>query len=239
MQSALIIRPDGKCQKTVEAFLKQGIKAFGLPLISVKAIEPVCYDVRHQLTSANGPDIVIFTSTYAAKFVIKAMQQQDWPETTNIIAIGEGTASTLITAGITVRTPDVASSEGLLNMNDLLDVSGMHIAIIKGVGGRTLLKQRLSQLGASVTNFDCYERLPNLAVIEQLGQNEAKAECVVATSGELIELALMHLDDAWRLKTWVVVSERTAEIAREKGIEDVVVSPSARNEDLYTTCQKL
>jgi uroporphyrinogen-III synthase len=114
----------------------------------------------------------------------------------------------------------------------------MHIAIIKGVGGRTLLKQRLSQLGASVTNFDCYERLPNLAVIEQLGQNEAKAECVVATSGELIELALMHLDDAWRLKTWVVVSERTAEIAREKGIEDVVVSPSARNEDLYTTCQK-
>jgi hypothetical protein len=64
-----------------------------------------------------------------------------------------------------------------------------------------------------------------------LRQNKQQIDCVVATSGELIALAVQHLSNSWCQKPWIVVSERIAQI--------VVVSPSARNEDLYATYKTL
>jgi uroporphyrinogen-III synthase len=239
VQSALIIRPDGKCQKTVEFFTHQGTQAVGLPLVNVIVQEADCQAFIAKLRSASCLDIAVFTSTYSASFVLEAMQGRSWPADLTIIGIGSSTAAIFKSASIAATTPRVATSEGLLDMPELCDVAGKHIAIVKGVGGRTILAQQLKQRDAGVTEFDCYERLPNLAVVEQLRQNKQQIDCVVATSGELIALAVQHLSNSWCQKPWIVVSERIAQIARDKGIERVVVSPSARNEDLYATYKTL
>ncbi len=239
MLSALIIRPEGKCQQTVGMFTERGIEAHGLPLMTVEVIESTYSQVIGSLTSSNKPDIVIVTSTYAAQFLIDAMTRQDWSEQIKVICIGESTAAMFEPINVATQAPELATSEGLLSMDDLLDVKNKHIAIIKGVGGRTLLNQGLCERGAHVVHFDCYERLLNIAAVEQFSHNSEHVDCVVATSGELIDLAVTYLDDTWCLKTWVVVSDRTAQVARSKGIKDIVISPSARNLDLYSTCKKL
>lgn len=239
MKSALIIRPDGKCQKTVNMFVERGLNAHGAPLIDIAKRLAVCREVTSNLISSNPPDVVIFTSTYAAKFVIEAMREHDWPDNVNIITIGTSTAAMFTPIHIATQKPEVSTSEGLLNMDSLIDVKDKRLAIIKGMGGRKLLEQHLTQRGAHVSSFDCYERLLNIAAVEQLSQNKESADYVVATSGELIELALTYLGDSWRFKPWVVVSERTAQLARERGIKNIVISPSAHDKDLYMTCKKM
>ncbi|TDF35560.1 uroporphyrinogen-III synthase [Alteromonadaceae bacterium M269] len=238
MQSALIIRPEGKCEDTVNAFQQRGITAVGMPAIKIQSIDNNCRRLVQELLSSSPPDITIFTSTYAAQIVCKQMQGQLWPSITNL-CVGQSTASVLDTLGIPNEIPQLATSEGLLSMPALQNVKDKGIALVKGVGGRTLLTQALSAIGAKVENFDCYERLPNIAVIEKIGQYEQPTDCVVATSGEIIELACNHLSSEWRLKPWVVVSQRTAEIARNNGINHVIVSPSAHIDNLYETCKNL
>ena len=239
MQSVLIIRPEGKCENTVKTFRENGIDAVGLPLIRIQPVEHPCAQLQKTLLSDTPPNVAIFTSTYAAQFVTESMQAHNWPKQMAVIAVGQSTASALSSTNTPITIPEQSTSEGLLELKDLQDVSNKRIAVVKGKGGRTLLTTSLNERNAIVENFDCYERLPNIAVVEKIRHYEDQVSCVVATSGELISLASKHLHPNWYRKPWVVVSERTAEVARNNGINNIVVSPSARNDDLYITCKKL
>lgn len=180
-------------------------------------------------------DLAIFISPTAvskAMNLIKA--RRALPQHLKIAAVGRGSARELAHFGITdVLLPQARfDSEHLLALPALQDVAGKRIVVFRGEGGRDLLKDELTRRGAQVEHAECYRRgRPNADAAPLLrlwARDELHA--VIVTSGE----SMRNLFDLvgkpgqqWLKKTPVFAPhEKIAAVARELGLEQVIVTPS-------------
>lgn len=83
------------------------------------------------------------------------------PATTQLACVGQQTAQALSQQGYhTILQPQQDfSSKGLLSLSAFQQVNAQRILIVRGKGGRELLKQVLEQRGAQVDYLECYQRL--------------------------------------------------------------------------------
>ena len=131
-----------------------------------------------------------------------------------------------------------SDSEGLLELDCFADLRGQRVLILKGRGGRTLLREELARRGAEVVLGDVYERrraAAKPAAMAALRQAcDDAAAIVAATSAEVLAALLDMAPEAGcpRLKdaALLVPGERVAAAARELGWRGhVVVAPSAED----------
>ena len=226
--SFLLLRPLAKYRSSCEKFARAGLSAIGAALIETRPEKDAWLRFSSLTSPAVKPSKVIVTSTAAAELI--RQENKAWPSDIQFFAIGASTGEILLEADFKPIIPKTASSEGLLELPELQEVKGHNIIIAKGVGGRKTLTEVLNKRGAVVHEWQLYKRqiLPKPIYTQQWHPSEI--HCIIATSGELIEAAFAMMDKDWlKSMAWIVVSQRTADIATKLGVKQITISPEAND----------
>lgn len=236
----LVTRPARQAQALCNAIETLGGEVLRLPVIEIS--DPS--DIRPALKIINKLDrfaIAIFISANAVEMTHALITARGaWPATLKIAAVGKRTAAALQHLGkhVDLMPQHGSDSEALLSLAELQDVAGKDIVIFRGEGGRELLADTLRQRGAHVEYAEVYRRMKpdvDASAVQQAGE-AGKIHIITITSNE----SLLNLCDMvggrgrhWLHKTpLVVISQRTAELAREMGFKTVIIANHTSDEGL-------
>ena len=182
-------------------------------------------------------DWVIYTSANAVAF---AGRRIGAPARARVAAIGAATAQALERSGIRVAAQPQrgADSERLLALPVFAAPTGLRILIVRGAGGRDLLRSELARRGAVVEVVEPYRRVPETptpAAIAELTAALASGTAVIAVSSvdvlrSLVQMLPPALEDTLRAAMLVVPGPRVAAAARELGWQGALTE-SATAED--------
>lgn len=218
-------RPESQQAKTAHAIKLAGGTAIPMPLIQIHSL-----DTQPALPELNTIDHIIFISIHAVKCFFATYQSLTWPKHIHTYALGEGTRAELMQHNITkINIPTVSDSEHLLKLASLQDIQSKTCIIVKGIGGRTLIKNTLQAKGASVIELDIYERRVtdlNQATLLKLWHNDA-LDIILISSETALQNLLKHLDEAQKQwiaeKPFIVLSERLKLACHKAGIKHVLI----------------
>ena len=192
--------------------------------------------LAEQLTS-NQIDIVIFVSPAAVSFANQIIPLKTLADIKSVIAVGDATLKLLHDFGVSQAvSPTLQKSEGVLELLQTTDIKDKNIIIVRGNGGREMMKKQLELKGAKVAYNEVYTRnwisLDKQQAFEKWRKDQIN--CIVVTSSELLQKLLSYIDDKHWAKqcTWIVVSERTAQQAKSAGLLNVVNSEGASHQDI-------
>lgn len=227
--TVLVTRPAAQADNLCRLIQQQHGKAFRFPTLEIHA-EAVS---EAKMDKAAGSDWLIFTSSNAVDFALKAFGgKMSRLQTVMLAAVGKATATALQNAGLHINcVPDTEfNSEGLLAEPAMQQVAGQRIMIVRGVGGREQLARTLRSRGAEVEYLEVYRRcLPgtdNGELLQALHSGRLRA--ITITSGEALQNLLAMLGepaaDLARKQPLVVVSDRIRQLALELGFEHITVS---------------
>lgn len=236
----LVTRPEGQADGLARLFHEAGAEVILAPLLTIEAPEPGSPGPE-LLNQLGAWDWMIFVSANAVRW---SLVQPAWTsylaQGTRIAAVGDATRDALEANGIRVElVPSTFSSEGLLEDPRLAAVQGQRILIIRGEGGRELLRETLEARGAEVAVAELYRRVPvPLETLEyQLQSTGAGAfDGIIVTSGE----ALAQLTALWHRPAFydvprpllLVPGPRLVALAHEGGWRQVLEAESAGDESL-------
>jgi uroporphyrinogen-III synthase len=161
-----------------------------------------------------------------------------------ILAVGTGTGRTLHDAGIKkVLVPETFNSEGLLAMPELQQVKNLRILVVKGVGGRPVLRETLVQRGARVDSLDVYQRQPVQVAAETWRWFWAEPGKRVLTCASIETLEAFdkqrQADNLPADVTICVASDRIAEACRRLGYTSIINAGGAANDYFVTTLKQM
>lgn len=230
--NVLVTRPEGQAHSLCEEITRLGGRAFAFPTI---AIEPLA-------AAPSGPcDLAVFVSVNA---VAHGKHLLTRTETMRVAAIGRATAAALREAEIRVDyVPDSGfTTESLLAHPGLHLEPGMRALIVRGEGGRELLKQSFEAAGLNVELLEVYRRTRPVLSDRARDAHEAlwiseSADIVtltsVATLDHLLDMLTDRGRDFVRHLDAVVASPRIAEAARAAGMTgEILVAPGADDASL-------
>ena len=253
----LITRPEEKGRALALQLNKRGIEAFCHVFFDYepRATKPYICEQVQQCADV----IVIFVSVAAVIYAHKTYPISHWH---NKYFIAVGDATKLALAALTTQTilcPKIHTSEGVLALPILQQVSNKNIIIVRGDGGREYLKDTLEARKAKVTYIESYQK-----VWRTLSKNIVKKwqaqqiNCIVVTSNALLE-QIMRLLDAFietnatndksqndtlryvlHLKNtclWVVASKRIADNAQRLGLVHIVNANGANDQAIMASLQ--
>ncbi len=194
--------------------------------------------VRRRLAEIRPGDLLIFVSANAAEFAFPLLPES-LPLDLPIAAVGTATARGLSALGLdpTLIPSESYDSEGLLALPELQAVRGRRIHIIRGNGGRPTLGDTLRDRGAEVDYVEVYRReLPQRNPANLIAGWEQMIAVVTVTSTAILDNLFTLLGPAGgplvRQTPLIVVSERTAEHAAERGCESIYIADSAADADV-------
>ena len=216
-----------------------GGEAVCLPLIQIEPVsesDSAYAESKRCILDLDLYQKVIFVSPNAVKLGVELIEDF-WPQLPvgiDWIGIGRQTVKQLEKQGIRAWTSDQGyDSEALLASDRLQQVEGQRILILRGNGGRDLMRSTLTARGARVDYGTVYyRRLPGYS--EQTVRQkllDIPLSALLITSGEgllnLQTLITTYSADRYQalLNTLLIVpSERIAVIARELGYRRVRVA---------------
>ncbi|MFT4676057.1 MAG: uroporphyrinogen-III synthase [Patiriisocius sp.] len=208
-----------------------------LPLLRTEPLS-LTETAKQVVLSLDQYDDIFFISKNAAGFGLNLLERYwpQWPLSLRWLAVGAGTAEALSSALVDVTYPQTASSEGLLAMAELKEMSTRKCLIVRGVGGRETLRQGLEARGAIVNYLEVYRRLPNPIAAVELPQS--KKAIVLLYSGEAIahfkSLCGNELDE-YRL---IVPSSRLQIMANDLGFAKVELANSQEDHAMLKVLQQ-
>lgn len=233
------LRPSGGHADLRRAAAAQGAGLIALSPWRIESLRDA--DTRAALEAALSADIVIATSPSAVR-AAASLRSFDPPRAQRFIAVGEGTAAVLRRAGIAeVDAPARMDSEGLLALPALQAIDRRAIGLLTAPGGRNRIEPVLRERGANVLRADVYRRVPialSARGVQTLLELDAPGAVLALSSGEAFVRVLAALPteaaDVLRCCLAIAASDRLADLAREQGVERVVIASSARPNDLIS-----
>ncbi len=234
----MVTRPSGHVSGLIASLKESGRRVLWLPTIEIHALATTGIIRAKLFRELN---IAIFVSPNAVEFGLRDMEASVLGEQIEFAAVGPTTAKTLEAKGLThIWLPQSHyTSEGLLALPRFgaRQVSGQNVAIVRGRGGRELLRDQLSQRGARVRYLEVYERrVPSRESPLRAQLGAAKAVVVITSTEGLKNLFHMQPGADWpwlKKQAFVVVGKRQAEFAASLGITGpVIVAKDARDEGI-------
>jgi uroporphyrinogen-III synthase len=234
--SVLVTRPRGQGDELCAALAGAGYNVHSLPMLELVPVPELPPAQRQLVLALDRYQHIIFVSGNAVHFGMACIAPA-WPRLPvgpTWYAVGDSTARLLLPYGVRARTPgSMMTSEGLLALPQLQHVAGQRVLIVKGEGGRTTLAAELANRGATVDQLGCYRRVP-----PELGPGELALRLsqwhiavVMISSGEGLTNLLGLLRPAETSKfihiTFLVPSERVAQMAAEAGLTRVITAENA------------
>jgi uroporphyrinogen-III synthase len=215
--TVLVTRPQPQANELAAGIVRFGGEPIVFPTIAIEPIEAVQNPETH--------DLVIFVSVHAVEHGARLIHETP---TTRIAAIGKATAAALSALNLPADiVPDAGfTSESLLAHPDLQVTPGQRALIVRGAGGRDLLRDSLSERGLIVNTLEVYRRVqPNIApeTVTELHSRwiEHGVDVITATSLETFQNLTEMISDQTRTllrKTSLVApSQRIIDAARETG----------------------
>lgn len=182
--TVLVTRPAVQCALLCAEIERQGGSAIAFPAVE---IEPVAA----QAPASVDYDLVVFVSVNAVEHGARQVTKST---TTRIAAIGRATAAALAAAELAADiVPEAGfTSEALLAHPQLQLTSGARVLIMRGEGGRELLKETFVAQGMSVETREVYRRVRPIVDAARVAEVEARwsdegIDIVTATSIETLE----------------------------------------------------
>lgn len=183
--TVLVTRPAAQCAVLCEEIERQGGSAIAFPAVE---IEPVAVQTT---VTANDYDLVVFVSVNAVEHGVRHVARN---ERTRIAAIGRATAAALAAAELAADiVPEAGfTSEALLAHPQLQLTNGARVLIVRGEGGRELLRDTFVQHGMSVETREVYRRVRPHVDAAKVAEVEARwsdegIDVVTATSIETLQ----------------------------------------------------
>lgn len=238
----LVTRPEPAASELVARLRSQGKLAWSFPLIEFTPGRDLP-QLPLKLAALQPGDLVFLLSQQVVHFAQPALQQQRsaWPAFLDYYAIGRSTALALHTvSNLKVDYPHAReTSEELVRLNRLQQVSDKRALILRGSPGRELLAETLIARGADVQYCECYQRCEKQydGAIEGRRWRDRGITTLVVTSGEMLQ-QLFALFPPIDRREWLlhcrllVVSERLATQAAELGWQEIEVADGADNDAL-------
>ncbi|MFF7106127.1 uroporphyrinogen-III synthase [Pseudomonas sichuanensis] len=227
----LLTRPEEDCAALAQSLAEAGIASASLPLLAIEAIAPDTAQL-HRLRGIAQAQAIIVVSKPAARLLLEQLDQAGIaPPPEGWFTVGEATARILQGRGLRVSFPATGDdSEALLGLPALREAiarSVPRVLIVRGVGGRELLAERLAEQGASVDYLELYRRcLPHYptGTLARRVDGE-RLNGLVVSSGQGLEHLQQIAGTDWprlsRLPLFVP-SPRVAEQARALGARQIV-----------------
>lgn len=162
--------------------------------------------VKKQLDNLQNYDLVIFVSANAVEQMFRYIEPAQL-ESLKVATTGKKTASALEDNAVkTDFCPvQIFNSEALLAIADFKSFcEGKNIAIIRGEGGRNLLRDELLQIATSVDYINTYQRVcpqTNLDMLEQHAK-QGELDTVLLTSGTSV-VNFFALATATKNASWI------------------------------------
>ena len=179
----LVTRPEHQADELSAAIEDAGGEAIRFPVVEIEPHDSG--DVNRSLEGLPAPDITIFISTNAVMYGLSYANGDQ----ARIAAIGPSTRAAIESAGaqVDIYPAQGFDSEHLLAENDLQEVTGKNIRIVRGDSGRELLANTLRERGATVDYLPVYRRLsrvysPSLLTGLEHRWRDGQVSCVVAMS---------------------------------------------------------
>lgn len=199
-----------------------------MPIISIVARE---LNWLEDIRNIDKTKQIIFISKNAVRYFFRGLESAKLKLPFDIIitCIGPGTAQELLKYKLKANyIPDINTSEQLLNLANFTNVLNQNILLVKGVGGRNIIKDKLKEQGANLTVVDVYERkLPKIApeIIDKIWR-ENGVDVIIYTSKQAMLNTLEifpYSAKKWLLtKPSIVISERLANHAKNLGFENII-----------------
>ncbi|MBE9539365.1 MAG: uroporphyrinogen-III synthase [Proteobacteria bacterium] len=236
--AVLVTRPSGQAATLCDALSARGYKAFSQPLLELLALAELPPQALDSISHLDNYKHIIFISGNAVRFGMESIlaQRRGMPDGIQVYAIGASTAEALQEYGVeSIAASPPMTSESLLSLPQLQSVDGQKLLIVKGQGGRTRLRDVLSQRGALVDDLPCYQRrCPKLAPGELAGKlSNWQIGLLLISSGEGLcnLLTLLSPSETINLSTVPVIvpSRRVARMAEEAGFTAVFTAENASN----------
>lgn len=212
-------RPAHQAAELTAALRAAGFIVSELPLLEivVRELEPAQQRLLLDLDRYDG---VFFISANAVRSGLDAVAGfwPQWPWLLKTYAVGHASAELLAAEGLDVEIPlGRADSEGLLQLPALQDVADKRFLIMRGVGGRELLRRALEARGAQVDVLELYRReLPSVA--RQQWQSLTQVpDIVLLTSPDALRHWQQVAGAAAVEPLWLVASTRMAELGLAAG----------------------
>ena len=209
-----------------------GAKVLSLPLIEIKALNGVqaIQDLKDKVLQLDCYQSLIFVSNNAVSFGGEVINNY-WPQfplKVDVIAVGPTTAEAASErfACEVIQPTSGMTSEDILRLPQLQDVSEKKIGIVRGQGGRELLADTLRERGAIVDYLEAYSRTPIDYTSADFCNRllEAGVNVLTVSSGESLD-RLTHLlvDNRKKLQqlNLLVPSQRVGRQAENAGYQQV------------------
>lgn len=217
-------RPADRAAALDAALAAEGAAVVHLPLLEVMPLSPAP-EQRQWLMDLDRYRAVFVVSPSAAEQGLRLLGEfwPQWPIGPVWIAVGAATAAVLADAGITPQVPSLETSEGVLAMPAIAALeAGDRVLVLRGEGGRNLVRDWLQSRAVRVDYMDLYRRrLPPEAVSQWQAIRRNPPDAVILTSGESLRNWLAVAGAEAHALRAVVVSDRLADLAREHGLTRV------------------
>lgn len=231
----VVTRPAAQAARFAGLVAAAGAQPLLLPTLEIRSIELDAGSRRRLVPDEF--DWTIYTSSNAVE---SSLRQLPRPARSRVAAVGRATARTLEEHGITAAAVPLTTSdsEGLLELECFADLRGQRVLILKGHGGRTLLREELARRGADVVLGDVYERRradAAPAVLEELRRACDSGRAVIAATSADVLAALLEIAPTERCPrlrdaALLVPGARMASAARQHGWRGrVIVAPGAED----------
>lgn len=242
-RGVLVTRPAGQAAALCRLIEEAGGRAIPFPAMRIAAL-PSPESSRQVL--AGPADLLVFISRNAVAHALPLFPGGRLPDAARLAAVGRATSQALQGAG---RGPDLVpegryDSEALLALEEMQDLRGQRVTIVRGEGGRPMLGDTLVARGAELTYAEVYRRLrPDTDPGPLLTRWANDVQLVTTTSGEVLDNLLALLGEAGRTPLLttplVVVSERTREAARRAGFHRIELAERADDPSILSALCRL
>lgn len=244
----LVTRPGAQGEDLCNTIENMEGTAIAFPTIEIKPVSGLSRD--RLIEDLSWSSHVIFISRHAVElsFLLVAELSEILVEK-KIFAAGAGTAEVLHKHGVAnVFFPSIESgSEGLLDNSELSStaIKNKHVLIIRGKGGRELLREMLETRKAVVRYLDVYSRqIPEISSdsADSIWQQEIP-DIIVVTSVKglqnLVALTAKKFRSLLFSRKLVVMSQRIADHASNMGFTgSSVVTQEQSNDGLMLAIRK-
>lgn len=187
----LVTRPAAQAGRLCSLIEAAGGEAVRLPALEIR--EPADSRPLAALVGAlDGYDLAVFISVNAVNMGLDyILGRRPWPAGTRIATVGASSAEAVVRHGLVVDlVPEHSfNSEALLALDELQDMTGRRVVILRGSGGRELLHDTLVSRGASVDYVEVYRRVCPEVAADTMWQllQPGVLTCITITSNETLE----------------------------------------------------
>ncbi|MGH1537688.1 MAG: uroporphyrinogen-III synthase [Gammaproteobacteria bacterium] len=223
-KTIVVTRPLAQAQNILEQLEVRQASVIHFPVISICAASNI-EDAKQHFKNLTNFQIIIFISVNAVHHAMSIAHELEIDiKNFTLAAVGPATKIALENYGCKVAIVPQSgfSSEALLNDSTLQNITQQNILIVRGQGGRELLRETLEARNAQVSYAEVYQRqLPKerngVNLCQLSSQNTAILLCSVESVQNLWSLCTPEEQQCLKNMTVVAGSQRIAEATARVG----------------------